>query len=339
MVQLAVISKTAWSDLTSDFLLHIQATKKPKTAYSYKAQLRLFERWASERGVTPQTFRIRDMDAYLVFRKGNGIALKTQRYDAVIIRAMFAYGVQVDLIERHPLKNYRILNVPDKEEFCPTKEQAAAILHAIGTRWNPTTNPKTRFVAAEERRFYRLRDFAIISGLLGTGMRITEMLSLNIEDVDVESLTASVKESKTNDFRKVPFTQTWAKALAEWRKVRPRCESGRLFVSAYGDDLNCNTFGAIFRVYRRLAELPEEFSCHSCRHYAITVLCETDIKAAQGIAGHKSLATTNKYSHTNEAHKREKMTEADPLGKILVNRRTEAQKESKARREKLVGKG
>ncbi|MCW3050857.1 MAG: Tyrosine recombinase xerC [Chthonomonadales bacterium] len=338
MVHLAVISKTAWSDLIDDFLLHVLATQKASTEHSYRAQLRLFHRWAVERDVKPDTFRIRDMDAYIVYRQGNGLSRTTQRYDAIIIRAMFTYGLQTNLIGRNPLKDYKIITLEKKEEFCPNKEQASAILRAVETRWNPRTNPKSKYVLAEERKFYRLRDFAIISGLLGTGMRISEMLSLNLEDVDTETLVASVKESKTNDFRKVPFTAAWAKCLAEWRKVRPRCQSQRLFVSAYGDEMNCNTFGASFREYRQIGELPTEFSCHSCRHYAITVLCETDIKAAQGIAGHKSLATTNKYSHTNEEHKKLKMTEADPLGKILVNRRTEAQNEAKAKREKLIKK-
>ena len=336
MVQLAVISKSEWSDLIEDYLLHVKASKKPRTEFSYRAQLRLFHRWAVAREVKPGSFRIRDMDAYLVFRQGNEISRKTQRYDAVIIRSMFAYGVQVDLIERNPLKDYKILTVPDKEEFCPTSDQARVLLKAVEDRWVPALNPKSRYVSVEERKFYRVRDYTIICGLLATGMRITELLSLTIEDVDTKEMVAKVRESKTNDYRQVPFTETWAKCLAEWRKVRPKCDRELLFVSAYGDALNCNTFGSVFRVYRRLAGLPEEFSCHSCRHYAITALCETDIKAAQGIAGHSSLATTNKYSHTNEAHKKAKMAEADPLGKLLVNRRTEQQKESK--RQKLVKK-
>jgi integrase/recombinase XerC len=337
MVQLAVISNSDWYDLIEDYLLHVKASKKPRTEFSYRAQLRLFHRWAVEQGIKPETFRIRDMDAYLVFREGNGVSIKTRRYDAVIIRSMLAYGVQVDLLTRNALKDYKILTVPEKEEFCPTQQQAVAILQAVTDRWTPSKNPACRHVSVEERRFYRIRDYAIIAGLLATGMRITELLSLNIEDVDVSEGVAKVKESKTNDYRQVPFTATWAACLAEWRKVRPKCPRTLLFISAYGDTMNCNTFGASFRIYRRLSGLPEEFSCHSCRHYVITALCETDIKAAQGIAGHKSLATTNRYSHTNEAHKKLKMAEADPLGRILVNRRTEQQKESK--RQKLVGKG
>jgi energy-coupling factor transporter ATP-binding protein EcfA2 len=84
---------------------------------------------------------------------------------------------------------------------------------------------------------------------------------------------------------------------------------------------------------RAVAELPEDLHLHSLRHYALTTLAKTDLLAAQKIAGHKSPSTTMIYTHIEDDYNREKHSEAAPLARILINKRSEAQ--AKTRR-KLI---
>lgn len=336
MVALSLSRADDWAELISDYLLEVKANKKPKTHQGYSRQLRLFERWITAQRVPLASFRAKHLNAFLVEREQNSVGNRTRRLDAILVKMLINYACREGhFTGSNPLKDYTIPRVIVEEQYCPTVEDLRKLFKAVEARFNPATNPKIRYVRAKERRFYRLRDMAILTGLTETALRIQELLSLEMDDVDTEKMQLLVRESKGNTFRYVPFSSDWLQHVLEWRKVRPRCESKCLFVSAYGDPLNANGFGQSFRFYREIAGLTERMHLHSLRHYAITTLAETDVLAANQIAGHKSLATTKGYTHTNEEHKRRKHAEAAPLSKILVNKRTEAQKEA-AKRKKLI---
>ncbi len=94
-----------------------------------------------------------------------------------------------------------------------------------------------------------------------------------------------------------------------------------LFITRYGDPIQVEAFSKQFARYVRYAEVPK-FTCHKLRHFTLSMLTHEDMPAAQHIAGHEEISTTEIYSHTYLHDMRRAMEKADPLGQIFVNRRT-----------------
>ena len=105
-------------------------------------------------------------------------------------------------------------------------------------------------------------------------------------------------------------------------RVRPRCDSPLLFISRTGLPLSVTAYGAQFRHYADFAGVTG-WSLHGLRHYALSQIARTDVLAAQQIAGHSSLVVTQGYLHTSADQVRAAHTQAAPLSRLLVNRRTE----------------
>jgi len=165
-------------------------------------------------------------------------------------------------------------------------------------------------------------------GLIETAARIGEMLALTVEDYQPELGQIVIRKSKGDEPRIVPISPTWIEAVDSYLKVRPKVESEVLFISEYGTPIIVNEFGKRFRGYLKYAGL-SGFSLHGLRHYAITQLAKTDVWAASIIAGHKDLTVTRGYLHGDPDHVRSVHTLANPLGRIMVNVRSQKQMQLK----------
>jgi integrase/recombinase XerC len=152
-----------------------------------------------------------------------------------------------------------------------------------------------------------LRDTAVIELLYGAGLRIAELCSLDIADVDVDSRTARVI-GKGDKERAVPFHDLCARALGEWlQRGRPLlatpASGTALFLGARGR----RVVDAELR--RRLARHGQQAGArarihpHKLRHSFATHLLEggADLRGIQELLGHASLSTTQRYTHVDVA--------------------------------------
>lgn len=335
-LRLSEAQEWGWDRLSKEWLLNVQATRKRSTHESYSERNRLFLRWLAEQqpSISLDDFGVSHVDAYLVYRADQGAGPVTRSYDAKLIRMMLDFGYTREILPRRILRDYKIKSIPTKEEYCPTIDEMQRFLDAVHWRWDPAKNERIKNVNKKERAFLRARDMAIFTGLLDMACRPDELLAIELQDLDVERMQIIFNETKTGVPRTVPFTEKWLEMVQAWRRVRPKCEATELFISTFGDTLTVNQLSATFRVYRDLAGLTKQIHLYSLRHYAITALAETDVLAAKEIAGHKRLETTLGYTHTREARVFAMHAQADPLGKVLVNKRSEAQ--AKAARRKLI---
>jgi len=321
----------SWSDLVEEWLTHIKATKKANTHRSYALQMKLWLRWIDayrDRSGDPvplSEFRPATLDVYMAFRQESGVSDLTRSYDAKLVRQLLDYAYQMEHIGRRVLRDYKIRRVAARQQRCPEIEEMQRLLAAIDARWD-AARPQMRFVRLQERRFYRARDRAILTGLMDTAARVSELLELRVEDVNVDKAQLTFRDTKNGSDRVVPVSAVWIEQYRAWMRLRPKSENERVFISAYGDSIDAGHAGRMFRVYRGLAGLPDDLHLHSLRHYALTALATQDVLAAQRIAGHKDISTTMIYTHTNDEHSRIHHEGAAPLRKILVNKKTEAAK-------------
>ncbi|MEN6328624.1 MAG: tyrosine-type recombinase/integrase, partial [Syntrophomonas sp.] len=156
-----------------------------------------------------------------------------------------------------------------------------------------------------------LRDRAMLELMYGTGMRVSEMLAMEIDDIN---MTAGFLRclGKGRKERIIPVNQTaidWVQRyLARSRNFLVKCHLERtLFVNARGRKLSRQGFFKILSGYVKQAEIKKDITPHSLRHSFATHLLENgaDLRAVQEMLGHADISTTQIYTHLTKSRLRE----------------------------------
>ncbi|MBO5453758.1 MAG: tyrosine recombinase XerC [Clostridia bacterium] len=163
------------------------------------------------------------------------------------------------------------------------------------------------------------RDYAIIFLFLNCGMRVSELVGINISDVREDTLVVTGKGNKE---RIIYLNNACINAIKAYMKVRPVDgvkDRNALFLSKQNKRISVKTVQWLVKKYIKEANLDEsKFSVHKLRHTAATIMYkygETDLRTLQEILGHEQLATTQIYTHIDDKERR-KAADNNPLGKI-----------------------
>ncbi|HET8562553.1 MAG TPA: site-specific tyrosine recombinase XerD, partial [Candidatus Binatia bacterium] len=152
-----------------------------------------------------------------------------------------------------------------------------------------------------------LRDQAMLELLYATGVRVSELVSLQTHQIHLDGNFLTVK-GKGAKVRAVPFGR-WAseKLLRYMNEVRPRLVKGRvtafLFINRSGKGLTRQGFWKLIRRYARAAGIEKRVTPHTLRHSFATHLLErgADLRSVQSMLGHEDISTTQIYTHVNGA--------------------------------------
>jgi integrase/recombinase XerD len=168
-----------------------------------------------------------------------------------------------------------------------------------------------------------LRDRAMLRMLWATGMRVTELISLDLEHVDLTSDTVRCL-GKGSKERQIPFGLRARGALMQY------LDDGRpsllrqaivraLFVNHHGDRLTRQGFWLILKAYARRAGI-EKISPHTLRHSFATHLLNNDaeLRVVQELLGHSNISTTQIYTHVSRERLRQVYDQAHPRARALV---------------------
>ena len=166
---------------------------------------------------------------------------------------------------------------------------------------------KSLLAAIFDRRgadWVKQRDFAVLTLLYGTGLRISEALGLHRGDTPLgDWLTINGKGNKT---REVPVLAAAAKAVDDYLAVCPfdNGPSAPLFVSSRGGALGPRAVQRLVEDLRTSLDLPTHVTPHALRHAFATHLLGNggDLRAIQELLGHASLSTTQHYTQVDESH-------------------------------------
>ena len=153
-----------------------------------------------------------------------------------------------------------------------------------------------------------LRDRAMLETLYSTGMRVSELVGLNCEDLDDISETVVVR-GKGKRERLCPIGKTAVDAIRRYMSVRPKRLKvpWAIFVSQKGTRVTTRHVDRLIQRYARQIGLPVHISPHSLRHSFATHLLDrgADLRSVQELLGHQSLSTTQIYTHvTSQRFKR-----------------------------------
>lgn len=178
-----------------------------------------------------------------------------------------------------------------------------------------------------EQDTFALRDGAVMELLYSTGMRVSEIVSLDLNDLDFA--TGMVRVSgKGKKERIVPFGSAAAEALHKYFSQRgsmlaARAARGKetddsaLFLNSRGKRLTSRSIERMVKEYGLRAGITATVTPHALRHSFATHLLEmgADLRTVQELLGHVSLSTTQKYTHLNMDHLTRVYDEAHPLGR------------------------
>ena len=178
-------------------------------------------------------------------------------------------------------------------------------------------NQAANFEVEQETQEVRIRDYAILEVLYSTGIRVSELVGINIEDINFSNLTLKVL-GKGRKERVVPFGIPAKDALNNYlnqsRNKFNKNESEALFLGQRGNRLNVRQVRRILKKAMDQIDNGKEVSPHDLRHSAATHMLEAgaDLRIVQELLGHSSLATTQKYTHVTIERLREVFANAHP---------------------------
>jgi integrase/recombinase XerC len=167
-----------------------------------------------------------------------------------------------------------------------------------------------------------LRDRAILETLYTAGLRVAELAGLNVEDWDRDADILRVV-GKGRKERIAPVGRYAAQALSRWLEVRsadpaaPALQQKAMFLNKRGRRLTTRSVGRLLEKYIRQAGLDKLTTPHTLRHSFATHLLDggADLRSVQELLGHKSLTTTQIYTHVSTKRLRDTYEKAHPHAK------------------------
>jgi integrase/recombinase XerD len=247
--------------------------------------------------------------AYVSWLTGKGLNAKSIARHVVTLRRFYRFLETEDLVAENPIPRLHLAAGARKLPQTLSVEDLRCLLNQP----DPTT--------ALGRR-----DQAMLELLYATGLRVSELVSLQAQQIDFKGNYLTVK-GKGSKVRAVPFGQ-WAreKLLGYLREVRPSLSRGMspfLFITRSGKPLTRQGFWKLIRGYALAAGIGKRVTPHMLRHSFATHLLEggADLRAVQSMLGHADIATTQIYTHVNGARLKEAHRRFHPREDNLKKRR------------------
>ncbi len=228
---------------------------------------------------------IRSFLAHLSRRK---LARTTVARHLSTLRTFFKYLVREDIVEANPARS---VATPKREKHLPTVLQTSDVALLLEQPDTSTT--------------LGIRDAAWLELLYASGLRISELVGIDLDDLEMRSRLVKVRGKGAKE-RIVPFGSKAEAALQAYLAVRGELvrnvEEQAVFVNYRGERITTRSVRRLFDGYVRDASLRADISPHTMRHSFATHLLNAgaDLRGIQELLGHASLSTTQKYTHLND---------------------------------------
>lgn len=276
-------------DHVDDFIHRLKVEKgySDHTLRSYSADLNAFIEFLQQRDCDVRTATKRDLRGFLAALRARGLARSTVARKISAIRSLYKYLYRNGTVEENPAASLR---TPRQEQKLPdflTTEEVERLMSA------PDTSEWTG-----------ARDRAMLETLYGGGLRVSELVGLNDEDVELSSGIARVR-GKGKKERLAPLGGSAINSIQQYIGQRRRVELSRkdpaaLFINAVdGRRLTTRSVRRVLRKHLLEAGLDGGLSPHDLRHSFATHLLQNgaDLRSVQELLGHKNLTTTQIYTH------------------------------------------
>ncbi len=283
------------SDIIKDFEnFLISEGDELNTIRSYTYDLLQLENFLSIHKKTPITTTVHDLRNFIHAMFDKGLSPRSINRKISSIKAFYRYLVFNKTINYSPASDLELLKVGRKLPLILSIGEVTSIIES-----------------ADEKTPLGLRDRACLELLYAAGLRISELLSLTITDLDLDNDLVNVI-GKGNKQRIVPFGKKAEKAIDEYISIgRPliikKRSSPFLILNARGKNMSRMGFLKILRKYRIKAGIKKRVTPHMFRHSFATHLLEAgaDLRVVQELLGHVDISTTQIYTHIDREYLKE----------------------------------
>ncbi len=253
------------------------------TLQSYKRDLKQFKEYLDKNDKTYNKLIENDMKDYINFLQEIGKKASTISRCIASIRSFYQYELKNKKIKVDPTDNIQSPKIEKRVPSVLSSKEVALLLE----------QPKDVDLKG-------IRDKAMLEFAYATGMRVTEIISLNMEDVNLEEGYVVCKNG--NKQRNIPLGTMSLKALKEYvenaRDILIKNENEKaLFVNINGKRLTRQGFWKIIKYYKEQAHITKDITPHVLRHSFATHLLQNgaDLKAIQTMLGHSDISSTQVY--------------------------------------------
>lgn len=287
------------------FISYLHNVKKMSnnTEMSYRRDLEKVRLFLEARGITDvRKASAKDLQEYISSLEGQHFAAATVSRNIASIKAFFHY-LESEGILSEDISG--VLKAPKIEKKIPeilSMEEVVRLLE------QPSGNtPK------------EIRDKAMLELLYATGIRVSELISLQLADVNMRA--GSIICRDRNKERIIPFGKAAKKALMKYlngtrEEMLENKKADALFVNCSGQPMSRQGFWKLIKYYAKKADIKADITPHTLRHSFAAHLVENgaDLKSVQEMLGHSDISTTQIYANLNYHHIREVYAKAHPRG-------------------------
>jgi integrase/recombinase XerC len=285
--------------------LNVERGASPHTLKGYREDLHALAEYLADgdgRSPAPGSISTNELRGFLSALHDAGYAKSSISRRLASVRSFLRFGQRAGWAKANPAKALRNPRKSRKLPHFLTTDEVGKLLEA----------PKGNTPSA-------LRDRAILETLYTAGLRVSELVGLNDGDLDFPAGIVRVR-GKGKRERLGPIGSYASRALSRWldvRKLSPREKPGReapVFTNKFGTRLTTRSVARMLEKYIKETGLDGRTSPHTLRHSFATHLLDrgADIRSVQELLGHKSLVTTQIYTHVSTANLKAAYEKAHP---------------------------
>ena len=253
------------------------------TLQSYKRDLRQYREYLEYSKVNYNKATEKTMNEYIEYLTNEGKKASTISRCIASIRSFYQYELKNRKIKKDPTSNIKSPKIEKRAPSTLTFKEVSILLE----------QPKSVDLKG-------IRDKAMLEFAYATGMRVTEIISLDIDDVNMEEGYVTCRNGKKQ--RNIPLGKLSLKALDEYlhksRNILIKDDDVKaLFVNINGKRLTRQGFWKIIKYYKEQAHIAKDITPHILRHSFATHLLQNgaDLKAIQTMLGHSDISSTQIY--------------------------------------------
>lgn len=232
--------------------------------------------------------RSEDIQAFVAQRHRGGIGAKTIQRELSALRSFFNFLIVETQLAANPAKD---VQAPKAARKLPKTLDTDQIQH---------------YLSIKDNSLLALRDKAIIEVLYSSGLRLAELIGLNIHDLDLQQglMNVTGKGKKT---RRVPLGSPACKAIKDWLKIRTKLnvqDHDAVFLSQHGKRISARSVQLRLRHWAQKQAMSSHIHPHMLRHSFASHILESsgDLRAVQELLGHSDISTTQIYTHLDFQH-------------------------------------
>lgn len=285
-----------------NFLDFLQNDKKlsDNTLQSYNRDIKLYCNYLDQKDMDMVKTDEADIKTYLDSLKTNGKAVSTISRNLASLRSFYQYLHRTKVVTDDPTMNLESPKIERKPPKILTSEQVELLLE----------QPK-----CVDLKGYR--DKAMLELVYATGIRVTELISLNIDDIDLENKT--IRCVGKNKERTIPIGSLAINALKDYmeksRNILLKNEADpALFINVNGQRLTRQGFWKIIKQYKAQANIDVDITPHTLRHSFAVHLLENgaELRAIQEMLGHSDISSTQVYAQMGQDRIKDVYSKAHP---------------------------